>query len=282
MIDTPRRFFRSYPGGAGHALALAGADSALDELGPALGYAGVSAGALIAIARAFGIGHARLQAVLERLLQQDRLLDIAPLRLGDAGLCAWDVVPRTIDELLGRGVTMGEARVPLIVVVTDLDSGAPRYLSSQHTPRVLVSEAARATSAFPGIAPQLTIPSLGTAMSPDIRLHTDGGVTDNTADHVWDDRVAPRVALRLVGSEPLRRVRHGEPIAQALALFNALTFAPSTLKSRRLDGVVIDVPRVGDGLDFSLSTDEMRARWRAGHAAVMARAADVRASVGAA
>jgi hypothetical protein len=266
-----------YPGGASHVATLAGADAALASLVDFAGVSGVSAGGLVAVARAFNVAAARTQALIEDMLQDSRVLDINPFRLGDGGVCAWEVIPKAVDKLIGPGRTFQEAVHPLCVVATNLDTGGPRYLSSWLTPTVKVREAARATSAIPGIAPTVAIPSLGTSLSPDIRLHTDGGVTDNTCDDVFDDEKEPRIALRLRGGNDLVRVRHGDNIGQAFAVFRAATWAASRLKSTRKDGLVIDLPALGSGFNFDLTVDEIRARWRAGYDAVMARAGEIAA-----
>lgn len=266
-----------YPGGASHVATIAGADAALAQLVDVAGVSGVSAGGLVAIARAFGVAAARTQALIEDMLQDSRVLDINPFRLGDGGVCAWEVIPKAVDKLIGPGRTFREAQHPLCVVATNLDTGGPRYLSSWLTPEVKVREAARATSAIPGIAPTVAIPSLGTSLSPDIRLHSDGGITDNTCDDVYDDEDEPRIALRLIGGNDLVRVRHGDNIGMAMAMFRAATWAPSRLKSTRKDGLVIDLPALGSGFNFDLTVDEIRARWRAGYDAVMARSKDIAA-----
>jgi predicted acylesterase/phospholipase RssA len=271
------RAFLCYPGGASHVATIAGADAALAQLVDVAGVSGVSAGGLVAIARAFGVSSARLQVLLEELLQDSRILDINPFRLGDAGLCAWDVLPKAVDKLIGPGRTFQQAAIPLCVVASNLDTGTPRYLSSWLTPEVKVREAARATSAIPGVAPTVAIPSLGTSLSPDIRLHTDGGVVDNTTDAVFDDEPAPRIALRLRGGNDLVRVRHGDNVGQLLSIFRASTWAASRLKSTRSDGLVIDLPAHGSGFDFDLTPDDVRARWVAGYDAVMFRAPDIAA-----
>ena len=210
-------------------------------------------------------------------MHQGIFFDINPFRLGDAGLCAWDVIPKAVDKLIGPGRTFQQAALPLCVVASNLDTGTPRYLSSWLTPEVKVREAARATSAIPGVAPTVAIPSLGTSLSPDIRLHTDGGVVDNTTDAVFDDEPAPRIALRLRGGNDLVRVRHGDNVGQLLSIFRASTWAASRLKSTRSDGLVIDLPAHGSGFDFDLTPDDVRARWVAGYDAVMFRAPDIAA-----
>lgn len=277
--------FRCYPGGASHVAAIAGADAALDVMSEPLGYAGVSAGALVAIARAFRVPSLKIQTTIEDLLQGNRVLDPAPFEIGDGGIFGWHVVPRVIDAIIGPGRTMGAASLPLVVVVTDLDAARPVYVDSRNPAHkgLLVSEVARASSAIPGIAPQVAIPSWRAgAYSPGIKLFTDGGVTDNTADHAFDFESAPRIALRLVDDAPITRVRHGDPVTQAFAVFRSMLFASSAMKSRRADGLVIDIPCLGSGFDFDLSVDFARARRSAAISAVARRADDVRALKGAA
>jgi predicted acylesterase/phospholipase RssA len=271
--------WRCYPGGASHVLTIAAADEALDEVSVPLGYSGVSAGALVALARAFRVPHARIYAVLTRLLKGNAVLDVAPFELGDGGLCGWHVIPDAIDELLGPGRRLGEAPLPVIVVVTDLDTGTPQYIDSRNPAHanILVRELARATSAIPGVAPQMPIPSWRLGLyTPGITLKADGGVTDNTADDVFDTEAAPRIALRLVDDAPMPRVRHWAAITQALAVFRAMLWASSRIKSKRSDGLVIDVDAEGSGFNFDLTAGEMQQRRSAGRRSVQRRARDIR------
>lgn len=270
--------FRCYPGGASHVVGLAAADEALDEVSTPLGYAGASAGALVAIARAFGVRHARIREAITALVQGNRVLDVSFV-IGDGGIYGWNVIPAVVDSLVGKGKKLGEASKRLVVVVTDLDAGAPIYFDSANPAHanVLVSELARATSAIPGVAPQVRIPSFGAGLySPGIKLHADGGTCDNTADHVFDGEAAPRIALRLVGPQELpTRVRYGDPLTQALAVFRSVLWSSSQIKSRRIDGVVVDIPTVGSGFDFDVSVDEQKRRRDLATAAVKARRADI-------
>ena len=263
----------SLPGGASHVATIAGAASALDETIDVPGWSGASAGGLVAIAKAFAVPDRRIHDLLRVILRDNRMLDVAPFELGDMGICSWQVIPDAIDELLGKGAMMGDALTALVVVASDLGERRPQYFSRKHTPRVLVREVARATSAFPLVAPQVKVPSF----TDDGRLFTDGGVTDNTTDAVWDGWSVPRVAVRLTGSDARHDVHYGDPLAQSFALVGALQFSAGTMKSTRQDGLVVDVPKRGDGMDFSLSIAQIDERWNTGRSAVLAHASALKA-----
>lgn len=281
------RVCRSYQGGAAHGLTLQAADEELDLYTEGVAFSGASVGSLIALANAFDIPKAKTQAVMRWALTDNHILDVAPFELGDGGICAGRALRDMVGELLGAKTTLGEAAHPVIVGATDLDTGLPRYLGKRLTPRVLVVDCV-VGAYFPGVFPFAAIPSLSTVRyqgnGPPLneRLHTDLGVVDNTVDHVWDSIEHPaRVHLRLVGDEPPRHVRLGDPLGQGLALLHALTYAASRLKSQRTDGIVVDVPRIGDGLDFSADKVTLDARVKAGRAAVAQRADHLRALGGA-
>lgn len=254
----------SLPGGASHVATLAGAARAIDEACDVVGWAGVSAGGLVAIAKAFGVDDARLREVLVKYLQSNRMLDATPLALVDGliGVCHWEVIPRIVDDLIGEGKTLGEALTALVLVVTDADTGSPIYLSKRDTPRVLVREAARATAALVPLAPMVEIPSLGWRQGG---LFFDGGFTDNTCDAVWDDRSEPRIAVRLGDGAIGHTVARGDLVGQSLAILRALMHSEGKLQSTREDGWSVVVSANGDGLDFSLTPTQILLRDRTGY-----------------
>jgi predicted acylesterase/phospholipase RssA len=275
---TPRgRAFCALPGGASHASTLAGAALAIDERVDVVGWSGVSAGFLIAALGAFG-ELPRARPLLDRMLQGNRVLDPNGID-GDLGLCAWEVIPRIVDDVFGADARMGDALTPLVGVVTSADCGGPVYLSKLATPGALLREVARASTALVPLARMVRIPSLGTTMSPDLRLFFDGGFTDNLPDHVFDDEHEPTISVRL-GQFPggIVRVQSGDPIGQAFAVARAVTFAQCRSKSRR-EVVRVDIDAVGSGLDFDLTPVEIRERIQRGRAGVVASdlAARVRA-----
>lgn len=257
-----------------------GGDDELDEHTECVAVSGASVGSLLAFRRAFGVTAERARAAMMYALQGNRALDI-DLRVGGRnGLCAGRVLREIVADLIGPRVTLGEAIMPIVVGATSLDGGperGARYLSRAHTPHVLVIDAVVGCH-FPGVFANASIPSLsGSALAPDVRLHTDLGASDNTTDHMWDaPHFPPRVHLRLVGVDDTTseedRVRPGENIAQALALFDVIVASASHLKSKRSDGLVVDLPRIGNGLCFDEKTKVLDARYDAGRAAVLARA----------
>lgn len=260
--ELPLECFVSLPGGAGHVTTLAGAAAGIARLRKVLGWSGVSAGFLVAMAMAFGIDTSRLRRLLFHVTQENRLLDVAPFELGDLGLCGGHVIPRLIKELIGEKTTMGDSPVPLVAAVGDLTDGKARYYSKAATPHALVWEVGAATSAFPLVFPQRQILSV----FPDGRLFTDGGTCDNTTSEVWDERKEPRIAVRLVEDDPKPRkpVVLGDPLRQALALVECMSSAASRYPQTRDDGLIIDVKKIGDGMDFSVPEKESRARWLQG------------------
>ncbi len=270
---------RTFSGGASHAITLVGAADESDAVAAEIGIefdgnAGASAGAVIAACRSFGVDRKLVRSTVERLLQDNRVLDFAPPDLR-FGLCRWEVIAEEVDRIFGTGARMGDATSALVVGVTDVTQGCMRYLSKRDTPHVLLREALAASSAFPGAAGFIPIPSLtGNAW----HRYSDSGVIDNTCDAVFDDPASPpRLAFRLVDPSPTSfRFDDGGSWPQAMgALYRAARIAANLEKSKRRDGLMIDVEAVGDGLDFSLTKTQMRTRYAGGVAAVRARADDI-------
>lgn len=264
----PPRIHAVFPGGASHVATIAGSALELDKRSAIVGAAGVSAGGLVAIAIAFGKLDL-LPALLRYWLQGRRLLDFVPD--GKLGLIAGRVIPRIIDDLIGPGVTMGEADMPLVLVVTR--ASKPVYLSARETPQVRVSEAGLGTASLYPLFPMTTLPSLGTEMTPDVVKTYDGGFGDNLPDHVFDGRVDPTVSigLRPIEVHTGRAERTGDDaLSQAMDVLGAITFAQAQRKTRRTDGRHIVVDAIGSGLDFNLSVEDIDRRIEAGRRGVRA------------
>lgn len=271
-MTNRRRLFLAFPGGASHVATEVGGARAFvdaDDIEIA-GAAGVSAGFLSAVLVAFGkLDEA--PALLTKMLQKNRVLDWNGVD-GDVGLCAWEVIPKLVDELLGEGTRMGDSPMPLVGVATHADSGTPFYFSKLETPNVLVRDVSRVTTAILPLAPMNEVPShMAGLYTPGTDLFYDGGFTDNLPDQVFDDHKEPTVSFSLRPVESKTgapfRVRHGDPKSQALAVVHAVTFAQSQRKSvrRQSDGFHISLPAHGSGLDFDLSADEIAQRMMAGH-----------------
>jgi predicted acylesterase/phospholipase RssA len=254
------------PGGASHAPTLAGGLYYLDTVYDVVAVAGASAGALSAIAYAFGVDLAELTRVLMKLLQKDRVLDRSLGATGRYGRCAWNVIGEAVKELVGAETTLGQALTPLVVVVTDARTSRPVYLSSWATPNVLVWEAAAATSALIPLASMKYIPSYRPG-----RLYYDGGFTDNNPDHVFDSAPEPTWSFDLVGPDRDGDGQDDEiPLGEwqfdkaAMSVAKSLTYAAGASKSRRTDRVCIPLRAKGSGLDFSLTPDQITDRIRTG------------------
>lgn len=274
---TPRpAFFVSLPGGASHAPTIAGAAAALDAIGDVLGWSGASAGAAMAALKAFGFTDDVALGLCFDLLRDNRVLDWE-LPDGDGGLCAWEVVPKLCDTIFGSKARLGDAVVPLVIAVSDLTNGRAVYLSKRDHPHVLLREALRASTAFPGVAPALSIPSLDANPR---RRFTDGGEIDNTTDAVWDGQTHPRVSVRLGGNNDPIPIADGDYLALAGAHWRAMRVASNLLKSKRRDGFDVTVEEIGNGLDFSLTKTQIAVRYKTGHDDVMSRAPALLAKLG--
>jgi len=116
------------------------------------------------------------------------------------------------------------------------------------------------------VVPAAVIPSIGTELSPDIRLYGDGGLTDNTVDNVWDHKPEPRVSVRLgeAPMDPSNRIRPGDVPAILSAIPRALLWAPSQRKSRRTDGLDVDVDAVNDWA-FKKNKQRVEREWSTGY-----------------
>lgn len=229
------------------------------------GVSGSSVGAIVAVLIAFGFSAERILGLLVHYLQHNRMLDPSAKAAARFRLLDWSRIPDLVEKEIGPRATLGQARIPLVICVSSLDTGEPLYLTSWTHPNVLVSEALRAASAVhPRITGAHTIPSLGTKMSPDIRRFVDSGWSDNTVDGVFDDDCA-RVAIRL--NNDATRVRSvwqgGGLLDDDLAAFRCALNAASRPKTRRRDGLDIVLAR-GAGWDFSKTPEQVRQSWADG------------------
>lgn len=249
-------------GGGSNVVGLASAAYELRQRARVARVAGTSAGGLAALSLAFGVDPVRLRGTLEQKLQGNQLLDgdIASF-LTRFGWCRGDALRRTARQLIGEGARLGDAPMPVAVVVGDLYARAPRVLSSWATPNVLVEDAAVATAAIPGVFAAQEIRGLDVGN----RLHVDGGVTMNFALNLFDDVPdRPTVGLRPDDKHDreLRPVRDIKAYVWAIAGLRQWA-SDNAYRSGKSRVVVIDVPG-GDGLDFSLSVGEIARRWDAG------------------
>jgi predicted acylesterase/phospholipase RssA len=226
--------------------------------------AGTSAGGLVALALAFGVDPSRFRNQLEGSLHGNRLLDGGVVTLlRRFGWCRGDELRLAARILVGEGTRLGDAKIPVAVVVSDLYERRPRVLSSWGTPDVLAEDAAVATAAIPGVFAPQQVRGLGVGN----RLHADGGIAINFAYDLFDDNPRPTIGLRPstkpLGPVPVRDVRS---VALALgALF--MWSSDNAHRSHKSNAVVVDVP-AEDGLDFDLEAADVTRRWAAGVLAV--------------
>jgi len=252
--------YASGSGGGPGGTYLAGGAKAVSDRFVVLGWSGASVFAIIAACKAFGVPDDRILRLMIEVLSTGQALTPGMGNLPRGGIFDLRVIGDLIDAELGKGATLGDATSGLVIAVSDLDRKRPVYLSKHSTPRVRVREAVIASSSFMcGVTPAATITSLGTALSPDIRLWGDGGLTDNTVDGVWDHKPDPRVGLRLARHEgdtdPDQRLRPGDVPGILAALPACLMWGASCWKSRRMDGCDVEV----DGHnDWAFRKDEAR------------------------
>lgn len=252
--------YGSISGGGPAITYLAGGAAATASRCRVLGWSGASAGAIVAACKAFSVPDETITRLLVEVLSTGQALTPGAGNLPRGGIFDLRVIGDLLDSVLGKGAKLGDATSGLVVCVSDLDRKRPVYLSKASTPRVIVREAVIASSSFMcGVTPAATIPSLGSVLSPDVRLWGDGGLTDNTVDGVWDGKPEPRVALRLArhdgDTDPDDRLRPGDVPGILAALPACLMWGASCWKSRRMDGADVEVDGVND---WAFRKDESR------------------------
>jgi len=260
------------PGGATHVIGYAGAAYELTHKFQIARLAGVSAGAIVSALLAFDIPAHEAYALFKRLLQNDALLDSSIGAAPRFGKCKWERVAAECDAVFGPKITLGEAHIPLTIVVTDMWTSSPVFLSSETHPKVLLREALAASSAILPIASAQEIASYIPK-----RLFIDGGFTDNRPDDLYDDCKEPTIVLCLNHDEDhdgkkedVLPVRPWDFMQAAKAIVRCMLYASGAKKSARADLKEVWIEAKGDGLDFSLDVAEISARWAAGKFAVAA------------
>ncbi len=261
--------YGSISGGGPAITYLAGGAAALASRCRVLGWSGASAGAIVAACKAFGVPDETITRLLVEVLSTGEALTPGVSNLPRGGIFDLRVIGDLVDSVIGKGARLGDATSGLVVCVSDLDRKRPVYLSKASTPKVLVREAVLASSSFMcGVTPAAQISSLGTELSPDIRLWGDGGLTDNTVDGVWDGKPEPRVALRLArhdgDTDPDDRLRPGDVPGILAALPACLMWGASCWKSRRMDGADVEVDGVNDWV-FKKDEARVLAEWADGY-----------------
>lgn len=252
-LDPRPRCYGVVAGGAAHVKTLAGAAYALDKHAFVQGWAGTSAGALTAAAMAFALPESDMQKILTNMLQRNRILDFSPFAWGRYGLCKWEVMRDVVRKTWGERTMMGEASIPLAVVVTDLYTRQPRVFSSWATPKVRLDEVLPATAAIPFLAAAQIIPSADTGN----RLYCDGGVADNFALDIFADKPEKTVGLCLQGQvdaevRPVRGMRDFVVAVAESALWESADLAA------RNDERIIPLVTKDSGFDFDQTPEQIR------------------------
>ncbi len=247
-------------GGASHGPSLWGAVQERLESTPAAGWAGASVGATIAAAEALGIEKNIQFEAMHDLFGKNRLtagkdpISIRPRIVWSrgGGLHDWTAVRDALRRLFGKR-TMGQAKVPLTVMVGDTYLGRSVPVTSWQHPKALVWEVLAASTALWPIADAQTIPSLGTGL----RLYVDGGWGNNVPSQAYVDRPEPSLIFCMEKALPERPPNGAIQIA--LSCLEMAIYASAEIQGRS-DEEVITVPAIGSGFDFDLSPEEVDAR----------------------
>jgi predicted acylesterase/phospholipase RssA len=222
---------------------------------------GTSSGGIKALLDGFQVAPFVQEKIVKEAVQKNRLLDFSISAKLQYALVKWEYLPEVCDKVLGPKTTLGEAKIPVGVVVTDAYESRPVIMSSWDTPQVLVREALRATTALVPLAPMVTVPSFGRGN----RLYYDGGFTANFAmDAFDDDHLVPTIGIRLRSDKrdvrPIRDVK-----SRVMSVVRSLLYSSdhawlSAKNSMRVCS--IDSPY--DGLNFDQSHAEFSARIQCG------------------
>ena len=255
----------SIAGGGPAITYLAGGAAAVDARSRVLGWAGASAGSIVAACKAFGVGDEVIREIITSVLASGKALDFGVENIPRGGLFDLDIIGDLLDLHIGRGAKLGDATTALVVGVTDLDKGCPLMLTKQRHPKVLVREAVIASSSFMcSVVPAAQIPSMALGEhTPGIKLYGDGGLSHNTVDDVWDHKPEPRVSLALAPQDAGTRLRPGDIPGILAAIPRALLWAAGQRRSMR-HGLDVDIDGANDWA-FTKSPARCATEWAQGY-----------------
>lgn len=244
-----------------------GAYSALMDAGfEVVRVAGTSGGAIMAAGIAAGWDTRRMMDLAHELLRDNKVLDPQASWwrpwgfLRGYGIHAFDEAHALLRRYLpGK---MEDASMEWGVFVLDLETRRPVFISSRVHGHVPTADAVLASASIPLFARMRSIPGMpGNA-------YVDGGAATNFGMGVWDDVPLRRtVGVRFSPGQTARRkvtslLRFGQALAEVL-----IENAGRTYVSKKKYANVIEVRSDGNGLDFDLSPEEVRDRFREGEAA---------------
>jgi len=187
-------------GGGTRLAAHLGAVQALEERsGPVRGWAGASAGSMIAAVRAAGYGHKKaVELMLETNYRQ--FFDVRPLELFRGyGLCSGRRLEKWLNVIL-RGVRFKDLKSPLSIVCTNIETGAPQVLSQSTTPDVNVAAAVRCSVGIPGL---FAVKRLGGSVL------VDGGLTPVDESLLFSAGAGRVLTIRMLRDRQSRPMRSG-------------------------------------------------------------------------
>ena len=226
---------------------------------------GTSGGSIIAIAVALGMRQAALRA-LALDTDMSGLLDLSAIHDAELALHSYidngNKLYAWLDNVFGR-TKLGDAKIPVQVVSTDVAMRKPYVFDSQSTPTVACALAVRASCAVPvAYAPvHLADPKTGRIMELN-----DGGLMDNMPGDLLasdDTRFGIDVVDNAGPSDISTRL--GKLKAYLACMLGSSEDAH--IASAKETGVnVIYVPTTEDFLNFNLSSASRVALFNAGYA----------------
>lgn len=121
-----------------------------EQGGHVSGWAGASAGSLVAAVRACGYTH-EMAVDLMAETNYRQFLDVRPIGLiRGYGLCSGRRFEKWLDGIL-EGKRFGDLDTHLAVVCTDIQSGEPFIFSNERTPEAKVATSVRCSIGIPGV-----------------------------------------------------------------------------------------------------------------------------------
>lgn len=251
-------------GGASHVVTLAGACTELAAQQNIVRIGGASAGAIRAAGHAFGIDVATMRTLMGTVLMNDHLKDKSWWPLDRFGIYNGDNLLKALKSVFGDK-KMGEAKIPLKIMVCDLYTRSPLAIDStdpKHA-KLKVVDVLRCSAAIPVFFKAWTLPELFGN-----RLFVDGGTAANFALGMFDDSDRRTVGLRLQPAPPdVKPVRDLPSFAEAIAALVMWSSDNAYISKKRFADVILS-PQLGSGLDFNLSSKMIDDRWNAGVQAV--------------
>lgn len=229
--------------------------------------AGTSGGAIMAAGIAAGWDVRAMMDLANELLRDNKLLDPQVTWwkpwgfFRGYGIHAFDEAYKLMARHLPGKMESG--KIEWGVFVLDLETRGPTFVSSRLHGHVPIADAVLASASIPVFARMRPIPGLPG------KAYVDGGAATNFGMGVWDDEPNRRtIGVRFKGSSNKQRtrVRSVFDFGNALAA-SLIANANNTYVSKKRYANVIEIRSDGSGLDFDLSPEDIRKRFREGKAA---------------